>query len=339
MGSVKDLKIIEEAKEKPGIAEFVFSDRYSVFDWGEMPDLIENKGKALCMIGAYFFEKMNKKGIKNHYVGIVENNEIKNINEIKKPVNRMRIKFLRVLEPSIVNGKYDYSIYSKEKSNFLIPVEVIYRNFITTNSSFLKRLKEGKIKMEEYGIKKIEENQKLDEPIYEFSTKLEEIDRYISKEEVKRIANISNEEIDEIIEISEKINKIISKEAEKIGAINEDGKIEFGFDEERNLIVVDVVGTPDECRFTINGIPASKEIARIYYRKTEWYKGVEEAKKIDAIKWRQMVRPPPSMPVKLKECISSIYQSFCNEIIGKRFFEVKSLRETIDELKEFLNEG
>lgn len=339
MGSVKDLKIIEEAKEKPGIAEFVFSDRYSVFDWGEMPDLIRNKGSSLCLIGSYFFEKMNKKGIRNHYIGVVENGMIKSLNEIEKPTNRMRIKLLRVIKPKIIDGKYDYEFYSKEKSNFLIPVEVIYRNFITESSSFLKRLREGKINLKEHGIEKIEINQKLDEPIFEFSTKLEEVDRYIGKEEVKRIANISNEEIEEIIEIARKINEMINEEAEKIGARNEDGKIEFGFDEERNLIVVDVVGTPDECRFTIDGIPTSKEIARIFYRKTDWYNAIEHAKKIDAIGWRQKAAAPPPLPSELRDCISSIYQSFCNEITGRRFFEVEPLKEIIAKLREFLNEG
>ncbi|MBC7081166.1 MAG: phosphoribosylaminoimidazolesuccinocarboxamide synthase [Thermoplasmatales archaeon] len=339
MGSVKDLKIIEDAKENlPGIAEFIFSDRYSVFDWGEMPDLIENKGSSLCLIGSYFFEKMSKKGIKNHYIGVVENGEVKRINEIKKATNRMRIKLLRVFKPKIINGKYDYSIYFEKKSNFLIPVEVIYRNFISEGSSFLKRLREGKINIANYGLKKIELNQKLDEPIFEFSTKLEEIDRYIDREEVKRIAMISNDEIDEILGIAEKINGMISDEVEKIGARNEDGKIEFGMDEERNIIVVDVVGTPDECRFTINGIPISKEIARIYYRKTDWYNEIEKAKKIDAIGWRKLTPPPPLLRVEVKRCISSIYQAFCNEITGRRFFDVGSLKEIIEELR-VLSEG
>ena len=48
MGSVKDLKIVRPAYEnKPGIGDFEFSDRFSVFDWGEMPDHITHKGRAL----------------------------------------------------------------------------------------------------------------------------------------------------------------------------------------------------------------------------------------------------------------------------------------------------
>ena len=37
---------------------FEFSDDYSVFDWCKMPDTIKNKGRALAIFGAYFFEKL-----------------------------------------------------------------------------------------------------------------------------------------------------------------------------------------------------------------------------------------------------------------------------------------
>lgn len=39
MGSVKDLAVLKEpAGTETGTGRFIFSDRYSVFDWGEMPD-------------------------------------------------------------------------------------------------------------------------------------------------------------------------------------------------------------------------------------------------------------------------------------------------------------
>ena len=39
---------------------FEFTDDYSIFDWGKMPDTIENKGRALAVFGAYFFERLSK---------------------------------------------------------------------------------------------------------------------------------------------------------------------------------------------------------------------------------------------------------------------------------------
>jgi phosphoribosylaminoimidazole-succinocarboxamide synthase len=37
---------------------FDFTDDYSVFDWGKMPDTIQNKGRALTLMGAFFFQEL-----------------------------------------------------------------------------------------------------------------------------------------------------------------------------------------------------------------------------------------------------------------------------------------
>ena len=50
-------------------------------------------------------------------------------------------------------------------------------------------------------------------------------------------------------------------------------------DNHRRLMVADVVGTLDECRFTYEGMHVSKEIARQFYKATRWYRDVEESKK------------------------------------------------------------
>lgn len=343
MGSVKDILILRPATEwETGIARFVFSDRYSVFDYGEMPDKIKNKGKALCITSAYFFEKAEEKGIKTHYLGVVENNKIKKIDELEHAGNIMEIRLLRVIKPEIAKNEagksvYDYSVFRKmsNKGNFLIPLEVIYRNIISRNSSLLRRLKEGRIKPAELSLAEIPEpEKKLESPIIELSTKFEERDRYISWDEAREIANISEDEINEIRKKTLDISKMISNEVEKLGILNEDGKFEFGFDESRKLIVADAIGTLDECRFSYNSFPVSKEIARIYYRATSWYREVERAKKKDSIKWRAFIRKPPKLNKKLAELISLLYQSFANELTGKEFFDAPKLKDVISELRE-----
>lgn len=339
MGSVKDVIVIEKPENgKSGRGRFLFSDRYSVFDWGEMPDHILDKGKSICLTTAYFFEKLEEKGIKTHYIGIVENEMIKKLNEIKNPVNMIEFKMLRVLKPEIKNGIYDYSIYKKEKVNFLIPLEIIYRNYLPEGSSVFKRLNEGTLKLEDIGLKeKPLPGQKLEKPIIDISTKLEMSDRYLKWDEAKEIANLTDDEIEEIKFITLKINEIITKEVEKIGLINEDGKVEFGFDENRNLILVDAVGTLDECRFTYEGIPVSKEIARIFYRKTEWFKKIEEAKKKDKINWKNFVDiNPPKLPKELFILISNIYKSYANELTGKVWFDAPPLRDILSDIKNYL---
>lgn len=337
MGSVKDLMILEEAThEKYGIGRFIYSDRYSVFDWGEMPDLIPNKGSAIAILGAYFFEKLIETGISTHYIGLVENNEVKKLNELENPSNIMQINLLRVIKPEQKKDKYDYSVYKKTKGNYLIPLEIIYRNSLPPGSSVFRRLKNGEIIPQDLGLDGMPEpNLKLENPILDVSTKLEITDRYLNWEEAKEISGLTDGEITTLKELTIKVNKLISEEFSRIGLINEDGKIETGFDNDKNIILVDVLGTLDECRFTFEGLPVSKEIARIYYRKTEWYNAVEEAKEKDRQNWKSICRlKPEPLPTELKNLISQIYISCTNQITKREWFRnVPQLADIIKVIK------
>ncbi|MFW5710031.1 MAG: phosphoribosylaminoimidazolesuccinocarboxamide synthase [Bacteroidota bacterium] len=319
MGSVKDLSIIEKPGEKtPGKGRFVFSDRYSVFDWGEMPDHLDKKGEALCMIGAYFFELLSGKGIKNHYIDLVENNV-------------MEVHLLNVIKPGFSDNRYDYTAYKDARYNFLIPLEVIYRNTLPKGSSVFRRLESGSLKLEDIGLTSMPEpGQVLDRPVVEFSTKLETTDRYITKDEAREISGLSQDELDRIMEMTLEVSSIITEEVGKAGLVNEDGKFEFGMDQDRNIILVDVLGTPDECRFTYNGMTVSNELTREFYRSSEWYNETEKAKKENRQIWKELVtQQPPSLPADLKELISQMYQACCNEITGKKSFNVPPLKEVL----------
>ena len=339
MGSVKDLKIVEQALEnKMGIGQFRFSDRYSVFDWGEMTDHIEGKGKSLCLIGAYFFEKLESMGMKTHYLGVVENGEVKKLAETKQAVDTMQVNLVRVLKPGEKDGSYDYSVYNDESTNMLIPLEVIYRNTLPAGSSVFKRLENGSIKLADLGLKEMPRaNDRLDKPVFDVSTKLEITDRYMNWDEAKRISNLSDSELEKIQNYTAEINGLITEQVGKIGLTNEDGKVEFAFNHKRELMLVDVLATPDECRFNFTGIPVSKEVARIYYRKTDWFQEVENAKKQDRAGWKQLVKnPPPPLPKEFLQLISYLYQSFCNEITERRWFDAPPLKEILSGIKMYI---
>ncbi len=336
MGSVKDLMVLEKPEgTTSGRGRFVFSDRYSVFDWGEMPNHIENKGKALCLLGAYFFEKLEKMNIKTHYQGVLSGDGVKSLAETAAAVDTMEVKLLRVLKPEPRGTVYDYGVYREARSNFLIPLEVIYRNSLPEGSSVFKRLKEGSLRPGDIGLDGMPEpGTKLPVPLLDVSTKLEATDRYMTWEEAGTIANLGREEVEKIKSITLLVNRLITEQAERLGLYHEDGKVEFGFDEDRNLILVDVLGTPDECRFTFEGIPVSKEAARIFYRKTPWYEDIEEAKKRDRQNWKALVEtPPPPLPEKLDTLFARLYQAFCNEITRKRWFPVPALSGILEEIK------
>lgn len=94
----------------------------------------------------------------------------------------------------------------------------------------------------------------------------------------------------------------------------------------------------DECRFTFDGLPVSKEIARVYYRNTAWYQAVEEAKNKDRQRWKEICRlTPEPLPPRLKLLISQIYCACTNEITEKEWFkDVPSLKEILKEIRNFL---
>jgi len=343
MGSVKDLEVVKRpTKNAMGVGRFHFSDRYSVFDWGEMPDLIEGKGEALCMMGAYCFEKLEEKGVRTHYRGLVdESGRVVRFDELEEPSSVMEFNLVNVYRPRayVQDGKlkYDYSVYTPKLKNFLIPLEIIYRNGLPEGSSVFKRLEQGLITVEELGLDHYPRvGEKLEKPIFDVSTKLEEGDRYVSWMEAQRIAGLTDGELDEVKALLLEVDETITQIAAKAGLVNEDGKIELAFDTQRRLMVVDVVGTLDECRFTFDGLHVSKEIARQYYRKMEWFRDVEEAKKkalVEGVEdWKKLVKTKsPRLDPKLKTIISQMYLASANELTEKKMFDVPKLAEIVKE--------
>lgn len=350
MGSVKDLQIVKQATVKAmGIGRFIFSDRFSVFDWGEMPDHIDGKGAALCIMGAYCFEQLEAKGVKTHYKGLVDQKgKVVRVDELENPSNMMEVNLVNIYRPqiSIVNGKIirDYSIYGSELKNCLIPLEIIYRNGLPEGSSVFKRLEQGKVTLEDLGLDHLPEpGGTLDKPIFDVSTKLEETDRYVTWKEAQEISGITDQELAGIKSVLLKADETITEAAAKAGLKNEDGKIELAFDDERCLMVVDVVGTLDECRFTYNGVHVSKEVARQFYKKTSWYKDLEEAKKLaeeNGMKdWKALCRSKPlKLDPKLKRIISQMYMSVANEMTSLNLFESPKIAEVIESYKEYMGE-
>ena len=346
MGSVKDLEVIEKpTQDAMGIGRFHFSDRYSVFDWGEMPDQIEGKGKALCLMGAYCFERLEERGVKTHYRGLVgSDGRAVTFKELKHPSSTMEVRLVNVYKPKTqaTAGKltYDYGIYTPKLRNCLIPLEIIYRNGLPEGSSVFKRLEQGKTSLKDLGLDHYPKpGEHFTKPLFDVSTKLEQTDRYVTWDEAKKIAGLTNIELIAVKTVLSKVDDAITEMACRAKLENEDGKIELAFDEERKLMVVDVVGTLDECRFTYEGFHVSKEIARQFYKKSTWYADVEEAKKAAEAEgvtdWRTLCKSqPPKLDPQLKTIISDMYMAAANELTGRKMFNVPALAEVINKCKK-----
>jgi phosphoribosylaminoimidazole-succinocarboxamide synthase len=350
MGSVKDLEVIQKpTRTVMGIGKFHFSDRYSVFDWGEMPDHIQGKGAALCLMGAYCFEHLEEKGVKTHYRGLIdEKGKTVKVEELRQPSSIMEVCLVNVYKPqtSVINGKitHDYSVYTPSLKNCLIPLEIIYRNGLPEGSSVFKRLEQGKVTLKDLGLNHYPKpGENLAKPIFDVSTKLEETDRYVTWQEAQKIAGLTDKELADAKAILLKADETITEAASNADLKNEDGKIELAFDNERKLMVVDVVGTLDECRFTYGGVHVSKEVARQFYKKTAWYQHVEEAKKTAETRgvkdWKALCKSqPPKLDSRLKTIISEMYMATANALTNRKLFDAPQLAEVIKSYRQYAGE-
>lgn len=137
-GSVKTIRGPFLAGGDPALM-FEFTDAYSVFDWGKMPDLISTKGQALAMMSAFWFEtlassdawraysksadalslrkenpfgsafvevgeRLKLTGLRTHYLGAVEFDRdqrmtLNALSEVKVPTNRIACRAVRVDRP------------------------------------------------------------------------------------------------------------------------------------------------------------------------------------------------------------------------------------------------
>ncbi|MFW5912557.1 MAG: phosphoribosylaminoimidazolesuccinocarboxamide synthase [Candidatus Hadarchaeota archaeon] len=334
MGSVKDLEIVESpSKENTGRGIFHFSDRYSVFDWGEMPVAIDGKGKVLATMGAYTFEMLEENGIETHYVGMEEGGEAKKLEDLSEPSDTMHIELVNVVKPEFINGKYVYpEITGSDLHNYLIPLEVIFRNTIPIGSSARRRYSP-----EELGLpydKWPEEAVELKDPIVESSTKLEEQDRYIEDEEAEGISGV---DLDEIYKVADRVNEIITRRADQAGLRHDDGKIELLYID-GDVVVGDVAGTFDENRFSYEGLQVSKEVLRQGYKETQpgWVEEVKEAKeraKKEGIKdWKSIVEEDPRR-LGIEDLVSEMYKAGANLYMGVNMFEARDLEEVMNEIR------
>jgi len=337
MGSVKELTVQQAPSAMaPGTGRFVFTDDYSVFDWGKMPDAIPNKGASLCTMGAFNFERLEEEGISTHYRGVVRDGATVSLDDVSDPVNEMEIQLTRVPDLTFEDGAYNYEAYHRNAGDhYLIPLEIVFRNAVPVGSSLRRRTTPAEVglDLDEWPDSSVE----LDTPVVEFSTKLEKKDRYLDRETAREISGLGDQ-FDELEVIARDVNRVITDRAESVGLSHEDGKIECVY-MGGEIRVADVVGTFDENRFILNGRQISKEYLRQYYKAhdPDWVQAVGQAKNDAESRgisdWHALCqRTPDPLPERVIEVASDLYCAGTNEYTGRSWFESPSLEEVLNAL-------
>jgi phosphoribosylaminoimidazole-succinocarboxamide synthase len=66
--STKNLQVIQPPTgTAAGIGIFEYTDNYTVFHYGRMPDLIPGKGEAACRMAAFNFRMLEAAGVPTHF--------------------------------------------------------------------------------------------------------------------------------------------------------------------------------------------------------------------------------------------------------------------------------
>ncbi len=291
-GKVKDVYDLGNGRLK-----YIFTDKISVFD-KIIPTEIPHKGETLCLTSVYWMKKAENMGVKTDF--------------IESPSAReMIVKKVRIIK--------DYNKLTPQTTDYLIPLEVICRHYIA--GSFYDRLKKGKIDPKQLGLGSVEYGAPLPEPHIEFTTKLEPVDRHLTEKEAMEISGLTPDELEDIKETVLKIDETIQREVSQRGLIHVDGKKEFGFDEDRQLMLVDTFGTADEDRWWDKKeyekgkiVELSKEKVRQHYRQTGYHQRLMEARE------KGLKEPDiPPLPDKLVEEISHLYITMYERITGEKF--------------------
>jgi len=329
MTSVKDVVVAEPATpDRPGRGSFRFTDDYSVFDWGKMPDAVPGKGAALCAMGAATFELLEREGVPTHYRGVVVDGEPVALADAPEPPREMAIELTQVPDLPHEGRAYDYDTFHEAGGeNYLVPLEIVFRNRVPVGSSL-----RGRVTPAEVGLDRTEWPEgvvDLPEPVVEFSTKFEESDRYLDREAADRIAGRAD--LEELERVARRVNELITRQAADAGMLHEDGKIECLY-HDGEIRVADVAGTFDENRFAYDGQQLSKEVLRQYHKREqpEWVEAVasakRRAKREGVADWRRLCErtPAPLAPAVLATA-SDMYRAGANAYTGLELFDAPDI--------------
>jgi phosphoribosylaminoimidazole-succinocarboxamide synthase len=336
MTSVKNFRIdAEPSREQLGRGVFEFTDDYSVFDWGKMPDQIPDKGASLCTMGAFNFELLEATGVSTHYRGVVSDGEVVDLEtalDRGETPTEMAIDLTMVPDLPVEGGTYDYdAYYDAVDDHYLVPLEIVFRNRVPVGSSLRKRSDPGDhgLSMPEWPDEPVD----LPEPVVEFSTKYEKQDRYLDRTEAADIAGPAA--IGDLESVAREVNRIVTEQAADADLDHQDGKIECLY-HDGEIRVADVVGTFDENRFSQAGQQISKEVIRQYHKRTqpEWVDAVGAAKtradEEGVADWKSLCeRQPEPLNAEVIQTARDLYCAGTNEYTEREVFDAPNLDDVL----------
>ena len=207
----------------------VSSDRISAFDF-VLPSGVPQKGSVLNRMSAFWFRQTNHI-IPNHMMVSIED-----VDALEQLVVRLELD--HPLPTSLINR----SMIAKKARR--VPVECIIRGYLS-GSAWAEYKSSGTIagKPMPEGLR---ESERLPEPLFTPTTKLESHDRPLTDQDVIDLG--LEDTMPKVEEASRAIYTYAAEYARERGIIVADTKFEFGWLDDK-LILIDEALTPDSSRF------------------------------------------------------------------------------------------
>jgi phosphoribosylaminoimidazole-succinocarboxamide synthase len=320
-GSVKDLKgptsYVTPFGEMKGIV-FEYTDAYSVFDWGRMPDLLPGKGTALCVLAAQMFERLEDArtwkdfarspmalalrkgnrfgkafdevgetleaaGLRTHYQGVVTDGHACWTSGVKEATGELFVRQVTIARPELKTAEgrdvYDYSATLAAPMPRLVPLEVIFRFGVPAGSSLLERVAKDPGYLASLGYGDLKA-----EPGARWESPVLEV--FTKLESTDRPLS-SNEGLTISGLTPAGFREMLMKTAWLAGCLRwicAEAGLELADGKfewamgEDGKVFLVDAIGPDELRLLKDGVQLSKEFLRSFYRATRWYEQVVRAK-------------------------------------------------------------
>ncbi len=194
----------------------------------------------------------------------------------------------------------------------MIPVECVVRGYLY--GSLFERLSKGEIHLPVDRVLAA----KLPEPIFDPTTKSDVKDEPITMEQVVEEGWLDQEQMDALRDMSLDIYRKMTEKADRAGFILADLKLEFGFDEDENILLADSIG-PDEFRLWPKTEYAPGKTQESYDKQPirDWLSKVGYKKSLDDARKQGLPSPrPPDLPAELISEISKRYVAAYERLTG-----------------------
>ncbi|MFE4512663.1 phosphoribosylaminoimidazolesuccinocarboxamide synthase [Kitasatospora sp. NPDC056783] len=294
----KTIVLSPPTADREGVGEFQYTDHYSVFHYGPMPDAIPGKGEAACRMAVFNFRLLEAAGIRTHFLR-------------QSGPNRLEFTLARLPET------LDHPP-TPESGNYLLPLQVLFRNQLPPGSSVHRRLASGgDLTPADLGLTAVPAvGERLPHPTIEYATTREAVNRFLTRADAQLLSGLDDHLFDALRETTTAVNTVLSGHAASVGIDHCDGKSEFLVTSGRELLLADSPGTPDESRLMFDGVHCGKQVLRDWYVRSgnEVPVGRLIADRVPRHRWpRPAPLPPGFVPV-----MSDLYRALCARWTGER---------------------